>query len=144
MKTVVKFRSTKLKYDQESVSYQIAANAPQQAAFPFQRVLIPTTDSLWGNTRYQYADENEARKLFFENPNVWTAVQPGSFNNSNNNDYTAKQETTAAYLQDTMKMGRHSLIAGVRWENTDFERTGKRPRVTLPGPVLTATQVTGK
>jgi TonB-dependent receptor len=143
LKTGVKFRSTKLKYDQESVSYQIAANAPQQAAFPFQRVLLPTTDTLWGNARYQYADENEARKLFFENPGVWTAVQPGSFNNSNNSDYTAKQETTAAYVMDTMKMGPHSLIAGVRWEQTDFERTGKRAIVTLPGPVLSTREVNG-
>jgi TonB-dependent receptor len=143
LKTGVKFRSTKLKYDQNQVSYQIAANAPAQANFPFSRVLIPTTDSLWGNARYQYADEVEAAKVFFENPNIWTAVQPGSFNNSNNNDYTAKQETTAAYVMDTVKMGRHSLIAGVRWEQTEFERTGKRARVTLPGPVLVAQDIRG-
>lgn len=144
LKTGVKFRSTKLKYDQNQVSYQIAANAPAQANFPFSRVLIPTTDSLWGNERYLYADEVEAAKVFFENPNIWTAVQPGSFNNSNNNDYSAKQETTAAYVMDTVKMGRHSLIAGIRWEQTEFERTGKRARVVLPGPVLVAEEVRGR
>jgi TonB-dependent receptor len=106
-------------------------------------VLIPTTDTLWGNARYQYADENEARKLFFENPGFWTAVQPGSFNNSNNPDYTATQETTAGYVMDTMKMGRHSLIAGIRWEETEFDRTGKRAKVTLPGPVLSTQEVHG-
>ena len=144
LKTGVKFRESRLKYDQQSTSYQIAANALAQATFPFQRVLIPTTDSLWGNPRYQYADEVEAAKVFFENPNIWNAVQPSSFNNSNNNDYTAKQSTTAAYVMDTIKMGRHSLIAGVRWEQTGFERTGKRALVRLPGPVLVAEEVRGR
>jgi len=144
LKTGVKFRESRLKYDQQSTSYQIAANALAQATFPFQRVLIPTTDSLWGNPRYQYADEVEAAKVFFENPNIWNAVQPSSFNNSNNNDYTAKQSTTAAYVMDTIKMGRHSLIAGVRWEQTGFERTGKRALVRLPGPVLVAEDVRGR
>lgn len=144
LKTGVKYRQSRLKYDQQSVSYQIAANAPAQATFPFQRVLIPTTDALWGNERFQYADEVEAAKVFFENPGIWTAVQPGSFNNSNNNDYTARQSTTAAYVMDTVKMGRHSLIAGIRWEETEFERTGKRARVRLPGPVLVAEEVRGR
>ena len=144
LKTGVKYRQSRLSYDQQSVSYQIAANAPAQANFPLSRVLLPTTDSLWGNARYQYADEMEAAKVFFENPNIWTTVQPSSFNNSNNSDYTAKQTTTAAYVMDSMKMGRHSLIAGLRWEQTEFERTGKRARVTLPGPVLVAEEVRGR
>ena len=132
-----KYRTAKLRYDQESVSYQIAANAPAQANFPFSRVLIPTNDTLWGNPRFQYADEQEAAKVFFENPNIWTAVQPGSFNNSNTADYTGKEKGAAGYVQDTIKMGRHSLIAGVRWEQTEFSRTGKRTVVRNPGPVFT-------
>jgi TonB-dependent receptor len=135
LKVGAKWRQTKLKYDQESVSYQIAANSPQAAAFPYQRVLIPTTDTLWGNPRFQYADQKEAAKIFFENPNVWTAVQPGSFNNSNNPDYTAKETGTAGYLMDTLRMGRHSVIAGIRWEQTEFDRTSKRA-VVRPGNVF--------
>ena len=104
-------------------------------------MLIPTNDSLWGNPRFQYADEKAAAALYFENPNIWNAVQPGSFNNSNNNDYTGKEEGTSGYVMDTMKMGRHSLIAGLRWEQTEFSRTGKRARVQLPGPVLIADSV---
>jgi TonB-dependent receptor len=143
VKTGAKWRQTKIRYDQESVSYQIAANAPAQATFPFQRVLIPTNDTLWGNPRFQYADQKEASKVFFENPNIWTAVQPGSFNNSNNPDYTAKETGTAGYIQDTMKMGRHSVIAGVRWEQTEFDRTSKRALIR-PGNVFSTEAVSAK
>jgi TonB-dependent receptor len=135
-----KYRSSKLRYDQESVSYQIAANAPAQANFPFSRVLIPTNDTLWGNPRFQYADQKEAAKIYFENPGIWTAVQPGSFNNSNSADYTGKEESKAGYVMDTLKMGRHSVIAGVRWEETEFSRTGRRT-IVRPGNVFTTEPV---
>lgn len=135
LKIGTKYRSTKIRYDQESVSYQIAANSPQAAAFPFEKVLFPVNETVLGNQRYQYADQKAASALYFQNPGVWTAVQPGSFNNSNNPDYTAKEETTAGYIMDTVKMGRHSLIAGVRWEGNEFSRTGKKA-VVRPGNVF--------
>ena len=137
LKIGAKYRSSKPIYDATVVSYQVAANSPQAAIFPFEQVLSPASGQVLGMPRYQYADQAKARALFNARPELWTRQEPTSFNGSNNADYTAKEETTAAFAMDTIKLGRHSVIGGVRWEQNEFTRTNKKAIVRLPGPVLT-------
>lgn len=137
LKTGVKYRSSKPTYDQNNDTYQVPANSPQSAAFDFSQVISPASGDVLGFPRYQYADQAKARAYFNAHPELWVRTEPTSFNGSNNADYTAKEETSAAYVMDTLKFGRHSIIGGVRWEQNEFTRTNKKVIVRLPGPVLT-------
>lgn len=142
LKVGVKYRSSKPTYDQQTASYQVPANSAQAAAFPFEQVISPASGHVLGMPRYQYADQAKARALFTARPELWVRQEPTSFNGSNNADYTAKEETTAAYVMDTVKYGRHSVIGGIRWEQNEFTRTNKKAIVRLPGPVLSTEERT--
>ncbi|MSU48183.1 MAG: TonB-dependent receptor [Opitutus sp.] len=142
LKVGAKYRSSKPRYDQNTWSYRVPANSAQSAAFPFEQVVSPASGQVLGTPRYQYADQAKARAVFNARPELFNLTQPTSFNGSNNSDYTAKEETTAAYVMDTLKFGRHSAIGGVRWEQNEFTRTNKRAVVRLPGPVLTTEERT--
>lgn len=142
LKVGVKYRASKPRYDQQTASYQVPANSAQAALFPFDQVITPASGHVLGTPRYQYADQAKARALFNARPELWVRQEPTSFNGSNNADYTAREETTAAYLMDTIKYGRHSVIGGVRWEQNEFSRTNKKAMVRLPGPVLTTQERT--
>ena len=137
LKVGAKYRSSKPKYDQETATYQVPANSAQAAAFDFSQVISPASGGVLGFPRYQYADQAKARAYFNARPDLWVRQEPTSFNGSNNADYTAKEETTAGYVMDTVRFGRHSVIGGIRWEQNEFTRTNKKAVVRLPGPVLT-------
>ncbi|WP_414662809.1 TonB-dependent receptor [Horticoccus sp. 23ND18S-11] len=137
LKVGAKYRSSKPKYDQNTWSYQVPANSPQALAFPFEQVVTPASGQVLGTPRYQYADQAKARALFNARPELFTLQQPTSFQGSNNADYTAKEETTAAYVMDTLKFGRHTIIGGLRWEQNEFSRNNTKAIIRLPGPVLT-------
>jgi TonB-dependent receptor len=137
LKVGAKYRSSKPMYDQNTWSYQVPANSAQALAFPFEQVISPASGHVLGTPRYQYADQAKARALFNARPDLFTLQQPTSFNGSNNADYTAKEETAAAYVMDTVKFGRHTIIGGLRWEQNEFTRTNKKAMIRLPGPVLT-------
>jgi TonB-dependent receptor len=141
LKAGAKYRSSKPTYDQQTFSYQVPANSAAANAFDFSQVITPASGDVMGMPRYQYADQAKARAYFNAHPEFWTLQQPTSFNGSNNSDYTAKEETTAGYLMDTVKFGRHSVIGGVRWEQNEFTRTNKRA-VVRPGNVLSTEQRT--
>ncbi len=129
LKFGTKYRSSEPTFEREQASYQVAANSAAAQTFPFAQVtqLIPDSNKIesfpW-QQRYLEVIPSEARKtLGVVN---WTPVEPGSFNATNLADYSAKEETTAAYVMDTLKFGRHTVIGGVRWEQNEFSRTNKR------------------
>ncbi len=129
LKVGAKYRSSKPTFEREQVSYQVAANSAAAQTFPFAQVtrmipdsnrfkMFPTLD------RYMEAVPKLARSTL--GTVGWVPVMPGSFNSANLADYSAKESTTAAYVMDTIKAGRHTVIGGVRWEQNDFSRTNKR------------------
>lgn len=129
LKVGTKFRTSKPQFEREQVSYQVAANSAAAQTFPFAQVtrLIPESNRIEmfpSVQRHMEALPKEARKTL--GTVAWNPVQPGSFNSSNLADYSAEETTTAAYVMDTLKFGRHTIIGGVRWENNDFSRTNKR------------------
>jgi len=129
LKVGAKYRSSKPTFEREQVSYQIAANSAAAQAFPFAQVtrMVPLTnryEMFPKLDRFMEALPKQARQTL--GTAGWVPVQPGSFNSANLADYSAKESTTAAYVMDTLKFGRHTVIGGVRWEQNDFSRTNKR------------------
>lgn len=129
LKFGVKYRSSEPTFEREQVSYQITANSAAAQSFPFDRVtrLIPDSDkieSFPSQQRHLEVDPTAARATL--GTVNWNTVQPGSFNSANLADYSAKEETTAGYVMDTFRFGRHTVIGGVRWEQNEFSRTNKR------------------
>jgi TonB-dependent receptor len=139
LKAGAKYRSSELFYNQEDARFQIAANSAAAQAFPFQSVTVPTGGTALGLPRYLEAQPKAA--LATLNTAGWAPLEPASFNGSNLADYTAKEETTAGFLMDTLKFGRHTVIGGVRWEQNQWKRTNKKVVTTLPGPVLSTIPV---
>lgn len=142
-----KYRNSQPMFEREQVSYNVAANSAAAATFPFAQVtrLIPATDKVAmfpAVTRHMEALPREAKKTL--GTVAWAPVQPGSFNSSNTGDYTAEETTSALYVMDTLKFGRHTVIGGLRWEQNEFERTNKRvlQTITPAGNVFSTTPVT--
>jgi TonB-dependent receptor len=134
IKVGAKFRSSKPTFEREQVSYQVAANSAAAQTFPFSQVtrLIPESNRIEmfpSVLRHMEALPKEARKT--QGAVAWNPVQPGSFNSSNLADYSAEETTTAAYVMDTIKAGRHTIIGGIRWEQNDFSRSNKRVVQTI-------------
>ena len=100
----------------------------------FNQVISSASGEVLGFPHYQFADQAKARACFNARPDLWVRQEPTSFNGSNNADYSAKEETTAGYVMDTVRFGRHSVIGGIRWEQNEFTRTNKKAVVRLPGP----------
>ena len=147
LKVGAKYRSSKPSFERSQVSYNIAANSAAAQAFPFAQVtrILPQSDVIKmfpGLPRYMQAEPKLARSTL--TTAGWLPVEPGSFNSSNLADYTAKESTTAAYVMDTVKAGRHTVIGGIRWESNDFSRTNKRvvTTATPAGNVYTTVPVT--
>ncbi len=129
LKVGAKFRSSKPTFEREQTSHQIAANSAAAQAFPFAQVtqMIPLSNRYRmfpALDRFMEALPKQARTTL--GTAGWVPVQPGSFNSSNLADYRAKESTSAAYVMDTAKFGRHTVIGGLRWEQNDFSRTNKR------------------
>ena len=142
LKVGAKYRSSKPTYNQEDHRYQIAGNSAAAQVFPFANVTRMSSGMVEALNMPVFMEALPKQALTTLTTAGWTPVEPGSFNGSNLADYTAEETTTAAYLMDSVKFGRHSMIAGIRWEQNDWSRTNKRVISTLPGPVLSTVPVT--
>jgi len=134
LKFGAKYRSSKPSFEREQVSYQVAGNSAAAQTFPFAQVtrMIPDSNKMKmfpQVTRHMEALPKEARKTL--GVVAWNPVQPGSFNSSNLGDYSAEETTTAAFVMDTLKFGRHTVIGGIRWEDNEFSRNNKRVVTTI-------------
>lgn len=139
LKIGAKYRSSKPTYNQDQVNYQIAANSAAAQSFPFASVTHPSAGDVLGFPRYMIALPKAALSTI--GSAGWVEVQPGSYNNTHLPDYRAKESTTAAYVMDTIVLGKHSLIAGLRMEENDWTRSSKRVISQLPGPQLSTVSV---
>jgi TonB-dependent receptor len=147
LKVGAKYRSSKPTFEREQVSYQIAANSAAAQVFPFAQVtkIMPPSNRF---EMFPALDRHLEAVPKLARPTLgtagWVPVMPGSFNSANLADYSAKESTTAAYVMDTLKSGRHTVIGGIRWESNDFSRTNKRvvTTATPAGNVYSTVPVT--
>jgi TonB-dependent receptor len=143
LKVGAKYRTSEPSYNQEDTRYQIAGNSAAAQAFSFGSVTRPATNLVESLGLPRYMEALPKAAIGTLGSAGWTVLQPATFNGSNLADYTAEETTTAAYVMDTLKFGRHMIIGGLRWEQNDWSRTNKRVISTLPGPVLSTVPVTG-
>lgn len=134
LKIGAKYRSSEPTYNQEDARYRITANSAAARTFPFEQVTTPSSGTVLGFPRYLIAQPQSA--LATLSTAGWEPLEPNSFQGSINGDYRAKEATTAAYVQDTLKFGRHTIIGGVRMERNEWERHNQKAIYRLPGPVF--------
>jgi len=124
LKFGTKYRVSKPTFDQESATYQVLG--ANRNLFPFESVVSPTSGDVLGAPRYQLAEPDKARETLANQPQLWTLLQPNSFNASNVADYSAKESTLAAYAMATTQFGPHTILGGVRLERNEWTRTNKK------------------
>ncbi len=124
LKAGFKYRVSKPDFDQESTTYQVLG--ANRNLFPFESVVSPATGDVLGAPRYQLAEPDKARETLATQPQLWTLLQPNSFNASNVADYSAEESTAAAYVMGTTQFGPHTILGGVRVERNEWTRTNKK------------------
>jgi TonB-dependent receptor len=121
-KTGAKYRSSAPRFDRSREQYTTGAN------FPYSQVMVPTDAVLYAKPKYFDVYPVRVAELLRTQPNLFTYNPDASVLNGAVADYDAKEETSAAYGMGTFRLGRHQIIAGVRWEKNDWSSTRKDVR----------------
>lgn len=130
-KTGAKFRASKPKWDRTVIEYAMDDD------FPYNRVVTPTNMVLLMRPKYYDTHPRLAEELLRTNPGLFEFDNAATVNQSNVGDYDASEETTAGYGMGTWRFGRHTVIAGVRWERNEW--SNKRKDVSLRTLAITPT-----
>ncbi len=89
--------------------------------FSYASVLEATDATLFMKEKYFNALPQNGIDLFNSNPELFEFVEDDSLEDSYVADYEAEEKTTAAYAMGTYEFGRHTIIAGIRWEKVDWK-----------------------
>lgn len=116
-KTGAKYRSSRPKFDRNLNRW---ATGPG-TVFPYERVVERTTEWQFLKPRYFDVYPNRIPALLASNPEWFTYNTNASIEGSNIRDYDASETTTAAYVMGTYRFGRHTIIAGIRYEDNEWE-----------------------
>lgn len=119
-KTGAKYRSSDQFRDENVTLYEMDED------FPYAQVLTPVDDVLFLKQRYFEVRPRAGFTLLNSNPDLFEFVEDASLEDSNVADFDANETISAAYVMGTYEIGIHRLIAGVRFEQYDWENTNKR------------------
>jgi TonB-dependent receptor len=120
LKTGAKFRSSRPEFDQTVNVYSMDED------FPYASVVDSTDQVLLLMPKYFDVYPRRGQELLRSNPDLFEFEEEDTLEDSNFEDYDAREETTAAYLMGTYTVGRHTVIGGVRWEQNEWSNTNKR------------------
>jgi len=125
-----KFRSNVKEQDQASIVYLTGTNA---AGFPYASILQRTDYKVFGALPiYQYPDLGKLDDLRRTRPELFALQTTSALQNDVINDYRAQEDTLAAYGMGTLRIGRTTLITGVRMERNTFESLTYRYNSNAP------------
>jgi len=93
--------------------------------FPYASVLEVTDQMLFMKEKYFNVLPQNGIDLFNSNPSLFEFVEDDSLEDSNVADYDAEETTSAAYAMGTYEFGRHTIIAGVRYEKVEWDSNNK-------------------
>lgn len=128
IKIGAKYRENRPQFDQTVFSYTTGT----AAQFPYAQVTSPVDQMVHRKQMYMRVDPVAVRQLLNTRPDLFTYVTYNSIRASAIEDFTAKETTTSAYAMDSLQIGRHTMIAGIRMErNTWDSRRKKIDQVTL-------------
>jgi TonB-dependent receptor len=94
-------------------------------SYPYAEVVTATDSVLFLKPKYWNVDPQAGEALLASNPGLYEFVEDDSLEDSNIEDFDASDEITAAYVMGTYSVGIHSLIAGVRFEEFQWDATNK-------------------
>lgn len=128
-KTGLKYRSSRPEQDETSLIYRTGAGT----AFPYAQVLRPSNRVVNGHPMTLEPDQAALDSLRASRPELFAFQADESALESLLADYSAEENTTAAYIMGTATWGRTTLIGGLRLEHNDwssetFEIDPENPR----------------
>jgi TonB-dependent receptor len=124
IKVGAKYRESSPEFDENRSNWAVLG--ANRLIFPFEQVTAPATGDVLGTPRYLYALPKAALGTLRNQPALWTLQEPASFNATHQADYSADESTMAGYVMGTTKLGRHTIIGGIRYERNEWSRTNKR------------------
>jgi TonB-dependent receptor len=117
LKGGLKYRASELAQDQTSRVYRTGTAA---SGFPYASVLKRLDYNMNGTLITLVPDLNAVDALLRSQPNLFALQTADAFRNNSINDFSAKEETAAAYIMGTVTVGKSTLLGGLRGERNDF------------------------
>ncbi len=114
-----KFRANVKEQDQASIVYQTGTNA---SGFPYSDLLIRTDAKTFGSIPiHAYPDLAKVEALLRNEPGRFALQTNTALLNSVINDYRVEEDVAAAYAMGTLRIGRSTVITGLRAERNTFK-----------------------
>src|SRR5690606_33644893 len=101
-------------------------------------VLLPTDDIILLKKKYFNAQPGIALDMLNSHPELFEFVEDSSLEDSNIEDYDAEESISAAYIMGTYETGIHTIIAGVRLEQYQWDNTNKTVSYLNGEPTITS------
>jgi TonB-dependent receptor len=90
-------------------------------AFPYASILDPTDDVHMGGAKIYNVFPSRGVALLASNPELFELNEEDTLEDSFFGDFASTEETVAGYGMGTFRSGIHTIIAGLRYENIDFD-----------------------
>jgi TonB-dependent receptor len=119
-KTGAKFNRSAPRFDRRANVYSM------DEAFPYAQVVVPNNEVLLGGLKYYDVIPANGVALLNSDPDLFEFETEDSLEDSNVSDFDAIEDTTAGYVMGTLRAGVHTLLAGVRYEQVDWDNTNYR------------------
>jgi len=130
-----KFRTNVKEQDQASIVYQTGTAA---SGFPYADILQRTDAKAFGSLPiYMYPDLNKVDALLRSRPGLFALQTNTALLNDVLNDYRAQEDVAAAYGMGTVRLGRTTLITGLRMEHNTFKSRTYRFNSNAPAAPTT-------
>ncbi|MEE4110837.1 MAG: TonB-dependent receptor [Halieaceae bacterium] len=117
LKTGGVYRSSEAEADLTYTVYEM------DDAFPYAQVLEPTNDVQFGGPKLFNVFPSRGAALLASNPGLFELNEEDTIEESFREDYRSEEDTVAAYGMGTYTIGRHRIIAGLRYERVTFDNT---------------------
>jgi TonB-dependent receptor len=127
LKFGAKYQQTKQRFEQDQFEYDTGAT------FPYAQVMKNSNFVVNGREMFMEVEPQKVRALLASNPSLFPYVAIDSQRGAVEEDYDAKETTTAAYAMGTAQIGRHTFVGGIRAEHN----TWKSLRKTFDARTLT-------
>ncbi|MDX3899354.1 MAG: TonB-dependent receptor [Sphingobium sp.] len=117
VKTGAKYYHSKPRFDQVSDIYSMDED------FPYAQIVRPNNSVILGGTKYFDVIPANGVALLRSNPELFSSEEEDSLEGSYFEDYDASEKTAAGYIMGTWRIGKHTILGGVRYEHVDWKNT---------------------
>lgn len=119
LKFGAKYQQTKQRFEQDQFEYDTGAT------FPYAQVMRRSDFAVNGREMYMEVVPSKVRALLKSNPELFPYVPIDSQRGAVEEDYDAKETTAAAYGMGTARIGRTTVVGGLRVEHNTWESVRK-------------------